>query len=506
MGMYDENDEKSFYEKRYTEPVREDENTVKKEQPKKKRGWLWALAGFGAAVLTAATVGGAAFAADSIYKAVNPTEEPVAIEEQTEAPKENGRHTPSQPEKNVQETEAAKDDDKAVLTVSTSVQTADDKVSVTVLDVSDIVDAVMPTVVAITDTLEYTSIKNSNPYSYFFGQGGGSQSYEGVASGSGVIISATDKELLIVTNNHVVDNTSSASSGYSVSSKGLTITFCDDSTADATVKGTDPDNDLAVLSVNLKDLSEETLKSIRIAVIGSSDELKVGDGVIAIGNAGGYGQSVTTGIISAKDRKVTIDGVTFTLLQTDAAINPGNSGGGLFNASGELVGINNSKTVSTDIEGMGFAIPITSAKSIIEDLMNVKTVSDADKGYLGITMSTVPSQYVSQGYPAGALITEVIKGSPAEAAGLKAQDIITAVDGRTVKSSEALRALLDGYEAGTKVKLTIQRPSGNSYKETEIEVTLTRYSDIDFDSAEESTTEAPTGYDLDDILKEFFGD
>ena len=506
MGMNDENNESPLYERHYTDQVREDERSLREEKPKKKRGWIWALAGLGAALLTAIAVGGAALAANSIYKAVKPSEQPTIVEEQ-QAPSEAGRKTPSQPEKTTGETEAqnVSDDNKAVLTVSNQIKSADDKVSVTVLDVSDIVDAVMPTVVAITDTLEYTSIKNSNPYSYFFGQGGG-QSYEGAASGSGVIISATDKELLIVTNNHVVDNTSAASSGYSVSSKGLTITFCDDSTAEATVKGTDPDNDLAVLSVNLKDLSEETLKTIRIAVIGSSDELKVGDGVIAIGNAGGYGQSVTTGIVSAKDRKVTIDGKTFNLLQTDAAINPGNSGGGLFNAEGELIGINNSKTVSTDIEGMGFAIPISSAKSIIEELMNLNTVADADKGYLGVTMSTVPSQYVSQGYPAGVLVSEVVKGSPAEKAGLKAQDIITAVNGRTIKTGEALRALLDTYEAGTTVTLTVQRPEGKSYKETEIKVTLGRYSDIDFGSVEEPETEAPSGYDLDDILKEFFGD
>ena len=467
---------------------------------RKKHGWLWVLAGFGAALLTAAFVTGAALTANHIMKAVVPSDqETLAVEEQ---PTQIGRDTPSDPAKTPSETPEGS---KAVLTENEPIKNSDNKVSVTVLDVSDIVDAVMPTVVAVTDTLEYTSIRNSDPYSYFFGQGKGG-SYEGVASGSGVIISATDSELLIVTNNHVVDNTSSASSGYSVSSKGLTITFADESTAEATVKGTDPDNDLAVLSVNIKDLSEETKKSIRIAAIGSSDDLKVGDGVIAIGNAGGYGQSVTTGIISAKNRKVTIDSKTFTLLQTDAAINPGNSGGGLFNAEGELVGINNSKTVSTDIEGMGFAIPISSAKGIIEELMNQKTVADADKGYLGITMSTVPSQYVSQGYPAGVLVSEVVKGSPAEKAGIKAQDIITAVDGRTVRSGEALRAILDSHEAGTKVRLTIKRPENSSYKEIEVEVTLSRYQDIDFNSVEE-TTEAPEkeGYDLDDILKEFFG-
>ncbi len=496
MEMYDENG-----------------NRQNEEKPRKRHAWIWVLSCFGAAVLTAVSVFGAAFLANRVIKRSDDTTPTLAVEEQQpsgpsrETPGETSKDPSKEPSKAPSEAADDKDGGKAVLTVSESVKTSDKGASVTVLDVSDIVDAVMPTVVAVTDTLEYTSIQNSNPYSYFFGQGGGN-SYEGVASGSGVIISATDKELLIVTNNHVVDNTSSAGTGYSVSSKGLTITFCDGSTAEATVKGTDPDNDLAVISVNLSDLKEETLKAIRIAVVGSSDDLKVGDGVIAIGNAGGYGQSVTTGIISAKDRKVTIDGTTFTLLQTDAAINPGNSGGGLFNASGELIGINNSKTVSTDIEGMGFAIPISSAQGIIEDLMNIKTVADEDKGYLGITMSTVPSQYVSQGYPAGVLVSEVMKGSPAEKAGLQPQDIITAVDGRTVKTGESLRALLDSYEAGTTVKLTVQRFSSRSYKEMEIEVTLSRYKDIDFSSAEETTPEETEkeDYDLDDILKEFFGD
>ena len=504
MGMYDENEEKWYQE--------DVQNNGRQEKPKKKKGWLWALAGVGAAVLIAGAVAGASYAANSIYKTARGVETTQESEAQTEPtlhvrehPSKSTEEQTTAPKADEKET-SAPENDKAVLTVSDPVQTSENKGSVTVLDVSDIVDAVMPTVVAITDTLEYKSVQSYDPYSYFFGQGGG-KSYEGVASGSGVIVAATDKELLIVTNNHVVDASSETSSGYSVSSKGLTITFCDASTAPATIRGTDPDNDLAVIAVNMDDLSNETKSAIRIAVLGSSDDLKVGDGVIAIGNAGGYGQSVTTGIISAKDRKVTIDGVTFSLLQTDAAINPGNSGGGLFNAEGELIGINNSKTVSTDIEGMGFAIPISSAKSVIEDLMNINEVADEDKGYLGITMSTVPQQYVSQGYPAGVLVSEVVKGSPAEKAGLKAQDIITAVDGKTVKSGEALRAVLDKCQAGTTVTLTVQRSNGRSYQEIEVKVTLSRYSDIDFKSVEEAPTEATTEeeYNLDDILKDFFG-
>ena len=510
MGMYDENNEGRYQE--------DAPQNGRQNKPGKKKGWLWALAGFGAALLIVSAIAGAAFAANSIYKAARGEDTTYEIETQTnadatapvrETPSESkADNTPSEAADASKAAEASKaDTGKTILTVSDEIKTTDNKGSVTVLDVSDIVDAVMPTVVAITDTLEYKAIQSYDPYSYFFGQGGGRSSYEGVASGSGVIVGASETELLVVTNNHVVDATSETSSGYSVSSKGLTITFSDGSTAPATVKGTDPDNDLAVIAAKLSDLSDKTKGAIRIAVLGSSDDLKVGDGVIAIGNAGGYGQSVTTGIISAKNRKVTINDVTFSLLQTDAAINPGNSGGGLFNADGELIGINNSKTVSTDIEGMGFAIPISSAKFIIENLMNLKEVPEEDKGYLGITMSTVPQQYVSQGYPAGVLVSEVVKGSPAEKAGLKAQDIITAVSGRTVKSGEALRAVLDSCEAGTTVTLTVQRPSGKTYQEIEVKVTLGRYQDIDFESVEESTTEAPTEdeYDLDDILKEFFG-
>ena len=475
MGQYDENNESPLYERHYTDQVRDDERTMKQEQPKKKHGWIWVLSGVGAALLTAATVMGAAIGASRIYKGRSSNELPTIVEEQPGS-SEISKEKPSEPAKN-EPAKEPQDDGKAVLTVSDTIKTSDDKLSVTVLDVSDIVEAVMPTVVAITDTLEYKSIQNSNPYNYFFGQGKGS-SYEGVASGSGVIISATEKELFIVTNNHVVDNKSSASTGYSVSSKGLTITFSDDSTASATVKGTDPDNDLAVLSVNIEDLSEETLKTIRIAVIGSSDDLKVGDGVIAIGNAGGYGQSVTTGIISAKNRKVTIDGVTFTLLQTDAAINPGNSGGGLFNAKGELIGINNSKTVSTDIEGMGFAIPISSVKGMLTQLIEK---GEAQRAYIGVySVEITPDVAKEYNLPVSsgvylynsAKYSAIVKGSPAEKAGLQNKDIITAVNGVKIGASGSLSTLIGEYKPGDTVQLTVIR-DGN---EIAINVTLGAYS------------------------------
>ena len=349
----------------------------------------------------------------------------------------------------------------------------------TCLDVSEVVENVMPSVVAITDNLEYTTSGNFNPYNFYFGGGSSSQrTEETTASGSGVIIGENDEELLIVTNNHVVDNSGRYTS-YTIASKGLTVQFSDGTTADAVIKGTDSEADLAVVVVKLSDISEETKDTIKIAVIGDSDSIKVGSGVIAIGNALGYGQSVTTGIVSAKDREVTIDNITRVLLQTDAAINPGNSGGGLFNANGELIGINSAKTSDTSVEGMGFAIPITSAEEIIEDLMNQVTIAEEDQGYLGITGESVTSTYVtSYGYPEGVSITRISEGSPAEKSGLQIYDIITAVDGKKVTSMNGLKKEVNRHPAGETVSLTISRPEGRSFKEIVIDVTLARYSEI----------------------------
>lgn len=362
--------------------------------------------------------------------------------------------------------------DADISTTSTSAKTI-------CLDVSEVVENVMPSVVAITDNLEYTTSGNFNPYNFYFGGGSsGQRTEEKTASGSGVIIGQNDQELLIVTNNHVVDNSGNYTS-YSIASKGLTVQFSDGSTADAVIKGTDIEADLAVIVVKLSDISEETKDTIKIAVIGDSDSIKVGSGVIAIGNALGYGQSVTTGIVSAKDREVTIDNITRVLLQTDAAINPGNSGGGLFNANGELIGINSAKTSDTSVEGMGFAIPITSAEGIIEDLMNQVTIAEEDQGYLGITGESVTATYVtSYGYPEGVSITRISEGSPAEKSGLQIYDIITAVDGKSVTSMNELKKAVNRHPAGDTVSLTVSRPDGRSFKEITVDVTLARYSDI----------------------------
>jgi len=342
-----------------------------------------------------------------------------------------------------------------------------------ILDVSDLVDLTMPSVVAVTDTLEYTSYYNSNPYYYFFNGGQQSSTEEATANGSGVIIYQDDENIYIVTNNHVVDVTSSSSSSYSVSLKSVTITFSDGATAEATIRGTNVNMDLAVVSVPLSSLQNSTLETIKVATLGNSDEVKVGEGVIVIGNALGYGQSVTTGIISAKERTVELEDVTMSLMQTDAAINPGNSGGGMFNAKGELIGINNSKTVSTNVEGMGFAIPISSAIEIIEELMNQEVIPEAEIGYIGINGSTIPDSYVqSYGYPHGVVINNIYANSPAEAAGLQYYDIIVSVDGQAISNWDEMKALINSYRAGTTVTFGIKRPEGSHFKDMEVEVTL----------------------------------
>ena len=362
---------------------------------------------------------------------------------------------------------------------SNEVKRTETRAKAYVIDVTEVVENVLPSVVSIVDELEVT--QTYNPFNFFFDGDSSGSSQIANASGSGVIIGVNGNELLIVTNNHVVSNESS--SYYSVThSNGLTVTFADGESAKATIRGTDPYSDLAVITVDLSELSSSTKDSIRIAVLGSSDDAKIGSGVIVIGNAGGYGQSVTSGIISAKDREVTIVNVTRKLIQTDAAINPGNSGGGMFNAAGELIGINCAKTVSTDIEGMCFAIPITSVKSIIENLMNKEPVEEGEEGYLGVMADEVPSDFVTNyGYPAGVSISQIMDGSPVIDAGLQIRDIITAVNGQKVKTRAELKSAVNGYKAGTTVTLTISRAERRGFKEFTVEVTLVKQSDLKTD-------------------------
>lgn len=355
------------------------------------------------------------------------------------------------------------------------------------MDVSGIVSEVQPSVVAITDSLQYTTYYNN-----FFGQTQG-QTQETTASGSGVIIGKNDTELLIVTNNHVVSNnegTDTTYSQYKVESVGLTVEFDDGSTGDAYVKGTDEAMDLAVIAVSLDSISADTLNKIKIASVGDSDNCQVGNGVIAIGNALGYGQSTTVGYISALDRTVTTeDGFSKQVIQVDAAINPGNSGGGLFNTKGELIGINSAKIAQEDVEGVGYAIPITDAEGIINELMNKTPVAEGEEGYLGVAGVSVPDQLVQgYGYPAGASVNQITEGSPAAQAGLRVYDIITAVNGKQITSFEQLQKVIHGYPAGETVELTIMRAAnGNEFEEIKISVTLAHKEEV-----QKETQEAPS--------------
>lgn len=323
-------------------------------------------------------------------------------------------------------------------------------------DISTIVENAMPSIVSITN-MSVQKVKS------FFG------SYQEVPSesaGSGIIIGQNDSELLVVTNNHVVEN-----------SETLTVTFCNDESVEAAVKGTDSARDLAVVAVPLDSIPDDTMKQIKTAVIGDSDSLKVGEPAIAIGNALGYGQSVTTGIISAKER--TIDGYDGDYIQTDAAINPGNSGGALLNINGELIGINSAKISDSTVEGMGFAIPISDVSDIIENLMNKETrtkVDEDEQGYLGIKGYDV-NETGAQMYnmPTGVYIAEVTEGGAAEKAGLSKGTIITAFDGSSVSSMDSLKGQMAYYKAGETVTITVQVPENNGeYTESKVEVTLTK--------------------------------
>ena len=330
-------------------------------------------------------------------------------------------------------------------------------------DVSQVVEEAMPAVVAVASTAVYQMPDFG--FGWFFG--GGSQSYEVPSSGSGIIIGENDTELLIVTNNHVVQDTVS-----------LKITFVDDTAVDAAVKGTDTDTDLAVISVPLDQIPQETKEKIAVARLGDSDGLKVGQGVIAIGNALGYGQSVTVGYVSALNREIkTSDGNTRVLLQTDAAINPGNSGGALLNMKGEVIGINAAKYSSTEVEGIGYAIPVSGVQDILDELMNRKTrseVAEEKRGYLGIQGTIVDEDAAAAfGMPKGVYVYKILKDGAAADSQLREKDIITKLDGMTVKSMQELQKLLKGYEAGETIELLVQRQEDGQYKEIQIPVTLT---------------------------------
>ena len=322
-------------------------------------------------------------------------------------------------------------------------------------DVSLIVESAMPSVVAINNTTLYQS-------STWFGQ---TQTYEVPSSGSGIIIGENDTELLIVTNNHVIED-----------SNTLSVTFIDESTADAAIKGTDSASDLAVIAVPLENIAADTKAQIKAATLGDSDSLKMGQGVIAIGNALGHGQSVTVGHVSALDREIEVDGNKRTVIQTDAAINPGNSGGALLNSKGELIGINEAKYADETVEGVGYAIPISYAKDIIEDLKLRTTkveVAENEQGYLGIQVQNVDSATAQMlGMPQGVYVYKIMEDSAAEASDLREKDIITEFDGERVTTNADLTTLLTYYKAGTTVTLTVQSLENGVYVEREVEITL----------------------------------
>ena len=346
---------------------------------------------------------------------------------------------------------------------TTSIKTKSDGVYIT--DVSDVVDEVMPSIVAITSKTVINSGRfGPSFYGYGYGFGGGSYTAEG--AGSGVIVSETNEEIFILTNYHVVEDTTE-----------LSIKFIDDSSYDATVKGISERKDLAIVSVKKKDLSKETLESIKVATIGDSNSLKVGNGIIAIGNALGYGQSVTTGVVSALNREVSTDEYTQDMIQIDAAINGGNSGGALLNSKGEVVGINSAKysssvsSSSASVEGMGFAIPISDVEDLIKKLIN----GEKDEGALtlGIEGYMTTSGYIaSYNLPEGFYVSAITKDGNAEKSELEIGNIITEIEGNKVTSIETIRKVLNKKEKGDKVTLKVKYASRNEYKEKEITITL----------------------------------
>ena len=350
------------------------------------------------------------------------------------------------------------------------------------LDVSEIVSEALPSIVSIT-TKSVQEVQNYFGMYGMYGYAPQQQEQEVEGSGSGIIVGKNDDELLIATNYHVVEGADT-----------LSVAFTDGNAVEASVKGFDEERDLAVVSVSLDDVKDDTMDAISIAKIGSSDDLKVGEQVIAIGNALGYGQSVTTGIVSAKNRRMDSDNNTVTdgsddssdgvnLIQTDAAINPGNSGGALLNMEGEVVGINSAKLASTEVEGMGYAIAISDVTDILQNLMNETSrdkLDDSEHGVLGIKGSSVSSEAVQMyGIPAGVFVKEVTEGGAADKAGLKANSVITEFNGKTVSSIDQLSEYLSYYEPDEEVELTVQVPHGTSYKEETVKVTLDENTDAD---------------------------
>lgn len=349
--------------------------------------------------------------------------------------------------------------------------------------VSGVSESVLPSIVAI-------DVKTTQTSTDVFGR---TYEQDASGSGSGIIVAQDSKNIYIATNNHVVADASSVS-----------VTFNDKSVYSATVKGTDSDSDLAVVEVPLSKLSADTLSNIKVATLGDSDKVKVGAQAIAIGNALGYGTSVTVGYISAKDREVSGEDNTMKLLQTDAAINPGNSGGALVDSSGAVIGINSSKYADTSVEGMGFAIPINTAIPIINDIVKAQTVSEDEQAYLGIKGTNVTSEYAQYyNLPEGIYVSSVTSGSPADKAGIKKGDVIVKYKGKDVTTMDGLQEKMALCKAGDKAEITVKRADNGEYKSVTCSVTLGKKSDAP-ESTENSSDNGNSSSDSNSGQSRFF--
>lgn len=405
------------------------------QAPRKKNSWARKAAGItAAAVLFGTVAGGVMTGVNYVGARLTGLADITAT-----APAETEGTTTAQ----VPETSAASNNGS-----TTAVSTA--------TDVSSIAEKAMPSLVAINDTM---TVEQNN----FFGM---PQTYQAQSSGSGIIVGQNDTELLIATNNHVVSGATD-----------MKVTFTDSTQVAAAVKGTDSATDLAIIAVKLSDIPSDTMSKIKVATLGNSDNVKVGQQVIAIGNALGYGQSLTVGYISALDREITDEnGIQHTYIQTDAAINPGNSGGALLDLNGNVIGINAAKNASTEVEGMGFAIPISKAQEILNNLMTKKTreaVDESAQGYLGIQGTNIDANASKEyGMPVGIYVYKIVEGGAAANSDLKEKDIITKFDGQSVTNMEELKQMLTYYEGGSTVSLTVQSLVNGSYVEHEVQITL----------------------------------
>lgn len=382
--------------------------------------------------------------------------------------KENSQTEETDGAKRFKKSETTENTQDEFVNVSADIQATQSELLVKMIDVSDVIENAVKSVVAV-NCIEY--VTNNGFYGYYFGQSGTTTSE---SCGTGIIISRQEDRLLVLTNNHVVEDADI-----------LSVVFVDGKEVQAEVLGTAPDSDIALVAVPLDDIEEATLQAITIAVLGDSDTVKVGNAAIAIGNALGYGQSVTTGVISALNREVEVVDMTLELMQTDAAINAGNSGGPLLNTSGEVVGINSAKYSSTGVEGMGYAIPINKAKPIIEDILNNPQENEEteEKPYLGIYGFDITLQYqFMYGMPAGIYISSVAADSPAEEAGLEKGDIITSFNGTAVTSMEELSVLMAECSPNDTVELGVKVLKRNSYRSTVITVTLGNSKDYNQDN------------------------